>query len=133
MKHSEKLQARAPVAGIDRDLLASYLRNKMNEEELSLRKAAEQIGCSAATLSRLLSGSASDYEADTATVTAATKWLHRTLADFEPARRPNESSLAEVEMHLHALPHITEADVRAMMAVIKTLYDDKRKRQPNKQ
>ena len=119
------------MAGIDRDLLASYLRNKMNEEELSLRRASEQIGCSAATLSRLLTGSSSDYEADTATVTAATTWLNRTLADFEPARRPNESSLAEVEMHLHALPHIGEADVRAMMAVIKTLYDDKRKRQPN--
>lgn len=121
------------MAGIDRDLLASYLRNKMNEEELSLRKASEQIGCSAATLSRLLSGSASDYDADTATVTAATKWLNRNLADFEPARRPSESSLAEVEMHLHALPHITETDVRAMMAVITTLYDDKRKREPTKE
>lgn len=119
------------MAGIDRDLLASYLRNKMNEEELSLRKASEQIGCSPATLSRLLSGSASEYGADTATLTAAATWLKRTLADFEPARRPNESSLAEVEMHLHALPHITETDVRAMMAVIKTLYDEKRKRQPS--
>lgn len=119
------------MAGIDRDLLASYVRNKMNEEDLSLRRAAQQIGCSPATLSRLLSGSTSDYEADTATLTAVATWLKRTLADFELARRPNESSLAEVEMHLHALPHITESDVRAMMAVIKALYEDKRKRQPS--
>jgi transcriptional regulator with XRE-family HTH domain len=114
-------------------LLASYLRNKMNEQELSLRRASEQIGCSPATLSRLMSGAASEYEADTATLTAATKWLNRTLADFELEKRPSETSLAEVEMHLHALPHVSEADVRAMMAVITTLYDEKRKRQPSKE
>lgn len=133
MKHSSNLQVRASVAGIDRDLLASYLRNKMNEEELSLRKASEQIGCSPATMSRLLSGSASEYEADTATLTAVAKWLNRSLADFEVGKRPSGSSLAEVEMHLHALPHITETDVRAMMAVITALYDEKRKQQPNKE
>lgn len=121
------------MAGIDRDLLASYLRNKMDEEELSLRRAGDQIGCSPATLSRLLSGSESDYEADTATLTAAAKWLNRTLADFELGRRPSGSSLAEVEMHLHALPEITEADARAMMAVIKALYDEKRTRRPGKE
>ncbi len=121
------------MAGFDRDLLASYLRNRMDEHELSLRKAADQMGCSAATLSRLLAGSESNYDADTATLTAAATWLGRSLADFDPDRRPSESSLAEVEMHLHALPDISEADARAMMAVIKTLYDDKRTRRPDKE
>lgn len=135
MKHSIKMQVREAVAGIDRDLLASYVRNKMNEDQLSLRRAALQISCSPATLSRVLLGSSSDYEADTATLNAITTWLGRGLSDFELSKRPasSSSSLAEVEMHLHALPHINDTDVRAMMAVIKALYDGRAKPQRNKE
>src|ERR1700692_691796 len=105
--------------GIDRDLLASFLRNKMNEERISLRKAAESMGTSPATLSRLLNGADSQYLADTSTLNAAAAWRKRSLSDFESNRRPSpkSSSLTEVEMHLHALPDITDADARAMMAV----------------
>jgi transcriptional regulator with XRE-family HTH domain len=114
--------------GIDRDLLASYLRNKMNEQQISLRKAAELMGTSPATLSRLLNGSGSEYLADTSTLSAAATWLNKPLSEFDASRRPspNSSSLAEVEMHLHALPDITDADARSMMAVIQTLYEQKR-------
>jgi transcriptional regulator with XRE-family HTH domain len=130
MKHTKEKQASmtAPML-IDRDLLASYLRNKMNEERISLRKAAEFMGTSPATLSRLLSGGDSQYTADTSTLNAAAAWLKRSLSDFESTRRPSpdSSSLAQVEMHLHALPDITDADARAMMAVIQTLYEQKRR------
>jgi transcriptional regulator with XRE-family HTH domain len=132
MKHSEQMQAMASI-GIDRDLLASFLRNKMNEERLSLRKAAELMGSSPATLSRLLNGSGSDYVADTSTLAAAASWLNKSMSDFEVNKRPSESSLAEVEMHLHALPKITEADARAMMAVITALYDEKLRRSADEQ
>lgn len=133
MKHFAQNQERDSVAGIDRELLASYVRNKMNEERLSLRRAAQQIGCSPATLSRVLLGSSSDYEPDTATLNAIATWLKRGLSDFELTKRPPQSSLAEVEMHLHALPNITDTDVRAMMAVIKALYDNKAKPQQDKE
>jgi transcriptional regulator with XRE-family HTH domain len=119
--------------GIDRDLLASFLRNKMNEERISLRKAAGLMGTSPATLSRLMNGAGSDYVADTSTLSAAANWLNRPLSDFEINKRPSESSLAEVEMHLHALPKITQDDARAMMAVITALYDEKLKRSADKQ
>jgi transcriptional regulator with XRE-family HTH domain len=122
-----------PSIGIDRDLLASFLRNKMNEERISLRKAAELMGMSPATLSRLMSGSGSDYVADTSTLSAAANWLNKSLSDFEINKRPTGSSLAEVEMHLHALPNITEADASAMMAVITALYDVKLIRSSNEQ
>ena len=39
---------------LDLDRLATHLRTKMEEDDLSIRSAAEKIGCSAATLARLL-------------------------------------------------------------------------------
>lgn len=115
---------------VDRELLASYLRNKMDDDSLSLRKAAEQIGCSPATLSRLLNGGSGGHAPDTATLTALAKWLDKNLSDFEADMRPNQSSLAEVELHLHALPDITASDARAIMAAVKALYEAKRTRPP---
>lgn len=40
------------MAGVDRDLLASRLRGKMDEEKLSVRKAADLGRCSSVTSSR---------------------------------------------------------------------------------
>lgn len=118
------------MAGVDRDLLASYLQNRMDEQQLSLRKAADQIVCSPATLSRLLNGKSGGHAPDTATLTAVAKWLNKNLSDFETEMRPSQSSLAEVELHLHALPDITEPDARAIMAAVKALYEAKRTRPP---
>jgi transcriptional regulator with XRE-family HTH domain len=126
MKHLEEAQVEIETIGVDKDLLANSLRDRMEEQELSLRKAAQLAGCSPATLSRLLSGSTSEYTPDTATLSVVLKWLNRPLGDFETKRRPNESSLAEVEMHLHALPNISRDDAEAMMAAVKALYAAKR-------
>ena len=115
---------------VDRELLASYLRNKMDAEDLSLRRAAEQIRCSPATLSRLLNGNDGEHAPDTATLTAVAKWLDKNLSDFEADMRPSQSSLAQVELHLHALPDISEPDARAIMAAVKALYEAKRTRTP---
>ena len=120
------------MAGIDLDLLATYMRNKMAEEKVSLRKAADLAECSPATFSRLLDGSDSKYVPDTATVTAIARWLNKNLSDFEPKMRPSQSSLATVEIHLHALPDISADDARSIMSVVKLLYDEKRARHPGK-
>lgn len=114
------------MAGLDLNLLATYLRNKIGDEQLSLRKAADQTQCSAATLSRLLHGEESGYAPDTATLNAVVDWLGMTLADFEEGKRPSGSTLAEVEVHLHALPDISQQDAEAMMAVVRALYEAKR-------
>lgn len=129
MKQRCTSQALPSEAGFDQDLLASSLRNKLREKALSLRRAARQIGCSPATLSRLLSGSTTDHRPDTATLAAAATWLNRSLADFDRARRPVTSSLAEIERHLRVLPHFTATEVRIVLAVITTLQDQRRKRQ----
>jgi transcriptional regulator with XRE-family HTH domain len=98
----------------------------MDHEQMSLRRAAQVIGCSPATLSRLLTGNESQYDPDTATLEAVVHWLGRSLSDFSPTSRPTESSLADVEMHLHALPNITQEDARTLMAVVKALYEQRR-------
>src|SRR5262245_24607207 len=106
---------------VDRQLLPSYFRNNMDVVQLSLRKDAQHFECSLMTHSRLLTGGTGGHAPDTATLTALAKWLDKNLADFETDMRPSRSSLAEVELHLHALPDLTEPDARAIMAAVKAL------------
>lgn len=127
MKQRGRLQPKISV-GIDRDLLASDLHQKLHEMGLSLRKAAEQMRCSPATLSRLLQGASSEHKPDTATLTAAAIWLNRSLADFDVAKQPTVSTLAQVTLHLRALPKFTATDVRVVLAVIEALQKLRRGR-----
>src|SRR5262249_17650128 len=101
----------------------------MAREELSLRRAADGIKTSPATLSRLLSGTG-DYVPDTATIIAIAKWLKKNLSDFESSRRPSTASIADVEVHLHALPDLLPPDAQLIMSVVRTMYEQKRT--PNK-
>lgn len=116
------------MTGLDRDRLATYMRNKMANEKLSLRKAAEHAGCSPATFSRLLGGQDNEYMPDTATLSAIANWLEKDLSDFEPSKRPAITSLEEVAVHLHALPDLAPDDAQFIMSVVQLLYDDKRKK-----
>lgn len=127
MKHMTQKQITGGTMGLDRDLLATYMRNKMANEKLSLRKAAEIAGCSPATFSRLLGGQDNEYTPDTATLSAIAKWLRKDLSDFEGAKMPPTRSLEDVAVHLHALPDLDPEDARFIMSVVQLLYDDKRK------
>lgn len=108
---------------IDRDLLAKHLQQRIDERDLTIRKAAALIGCSPATLTRLLKGEKADSYPDTKTLIRSTSWLGRGLSDFEPGNRPKESSMAEVEVHLRALPGLTEKDRDALVAMVKAAHD----------
>lgn len=112
---------------LDRALLATHIRNKMEDEKLSLRKTADLTGCSPATLSRLLGGNDREYVPDTATLGAIAEWLQMELSDFETDKRPSQASLANVSVHLHALPDLSSDDADFIMSVVRLLYDDKRK------
>jgi transcriptional regulator with XRE-family HTH domain len=116
-----------PMA-LDLGLLAEHIRSKMHRDNLSLRKAAERAGCSPATFSRLLGHNVTGYVPDTATLSAIADWLKMELSDFETDKRPPQASLADVSVHLHALPELASEDAEFIMSVVQLLYDDKRKR-----
>jgi len=108
---------------IDRDLLAEHLQQRIDERGLTIREAAAKIGCGPATLTRLLKGEDADNYPDTRTLIKAASWLGRGLSDFESGKRPKESSMAEVELHLRALPGLTEKDRDALIAMVKAAHD----------
>lgn len=112
---------------LDRDLLAEFIQQRIDERGLTIRGAASKIGCSAATLTRLLKGAAAANYPDTKTLIKATSWLGRRISDFEPGSRPRESSFAEVELHLRALPGLSEKDREALVAMVKAAHDAARK------
>ena len=111
----------------DRDRLATYVRNKIGTEKLSLRRAAELVGCSPATFSRIL-GDEEGYMPDVATVNAIATWLRKDLADFESTKLEPPKSLADVAVHLHALPDLAPEDAKFIMSVVQLLYENKRNR-----
>jgi len=109
---------------LDLDRLATFLRDKIEREELSIRAAADQIGCSSATLSRLLQGADAPNVPDSVNLMRAASWVGRRLSEFEigPVAKP-EATIADVEVHLRALPGIGKADAEGLVAMVKAAYD----------
>lgn len=117
---------------LDRDRLALYLKRRIDELDLSVRTAAPQIGCSAATLARLLQGSESENIPDTVNVIRAVSWLGMSLAEFEHGAPERESTLADVEVHLRGLRGISNETADAIFAMVKAAYDSAAATQPRK-
>jgi transcriptional regulator with XRE-family HTH domain len=132
MRHTGEKQLEQDMAGLDRERLATYVRTKMANEKLSLRKAAELAKCSPATFSRILGGQDEEYTPDTATLNAIAQWLNKDLSDFETSKRPTTHTLEEVAVHLHALPDLEPEDAQFIMSVVQLLYDDKRHKKSKK-
>jgi transcriptional regulator with XRE-family HTH domain len=108
---------------LDLDRLAMYLRNKMEEEGLSIRTAAPKIGCSPATLARLLQGSKTENVPDSVNLMRAASWVGKRLGDFEIGKQKPTSTLGDVEVHLRALPGLSKADAEGLVAMVKAAYD----------
>lgn len=117
---------------VDLDLLATHLRNALNQNELSIRAAARKIGCSPATLTRLLQGSKSKNIPDAINLIRASSWLGKGLSDFESTNTPKTTTLADVEVHLRALPGLNKADAEALIAMVKAGYDSAKKQRSKK-
>jgi transcriptional regulator with XRE-family HTH domain len=109
---------------IDLDRLAKELSDKIRVNNQSLRDAADEIGCSAATLSRLLKGSKGENVPDTKSLLRSVSWLDKSLADFEQRRAPSATSMTDVEVHLRALPGISESDKNALVALVRAAHDE---------
>jgi transcriptional regulator with XRE-family HTH domain len=111
------------ISGIDLDRLAVFLKNQLEERNLSVRRAAAEIGCSPATLGRLLQGAASPNTPDSANLLRAVSWLGRNLADFAPPAERPRVGIADVEVHLRALPGLQPADAEALVAMVRAAYN----------
>ena len=110
-------------AVLDRDLLATHLRTKIDSEGKSIRTASDEIGCSAATLSRMLRGSRAANFPHARNLFRAASWLGKSITAFEPGVRNASSTLADVEVHLRALPRLSDKDKEALVAMVKALHD----------
>jgi transcriptional regulator with XRE-family HTH domain len=107
----------------DLDRLAKELADKLKTEAISVRSAADDIGVSAATLSRLLRGTDAPNIPDTESLVRAVNWLGRTLSDFEAGQRPAISTLTDVELHLRALPDLSTQDKDALVGIVRAAHD----------
>lgn len=114
---------------LDLDLLAEAIKAQMDARDISLRTAAEEIGCSASTLSRLLQGRAAETTPDTKNLIRTTSWLGRSLSDFSPSRKTTAPSLAEVFVHLRALPGLDAQDKEQLVKLVKAAHDSILERQ----
>jgi len=108
---------------IDLDALAQHIEEKLRSEKKSIRMAAAEIGCSPATLSRLLKGSETQNIPDTRTLIQTASWLGKTLTDFEINRAPATSTIADVVLHLRALPGLTAKDKEALVAMVRAMHE----------
>ena len=116
-----------PAATVDLDRIATYLKNKIESEGLSVRSAAKSIGIGASTLARLLQGSSNENVPDLAVMVSAADWVGKSLADFTRSKKPTPSTIAEVEVHLRALPELAPPDVDALVAMVKAGYEHAKK------
>ena len=113
---------------VDLDLLAEQLDREINSRGLSLRTAASQIGCSPTTLSRLILGKKAPNLPDSRTLLQAVSWLGKSIADFAKDRAPTSSTIADVVLHLRALPELSEKDKDALVAMVRAMHDTYRLR-----
>jgi transcriptional regulator with XRE-family HTH domain len=103
--------------------LARDLREQMERQQKSLRTAAEEIGCSPATLSRVLKGDDSDNLPDTKTLLRAASWMRKGLSDYEPFRGPASASMGDVELHLRALSGLSDKDKEVLVAMVRAAHE----------
>jgi transcriptional regulator with XRE-family HTH domain len=108
---------------VDLDLLAEQIDREINSRGLSVRTAASQIGCSPTTLSRLLMGSKTPNLPDSRTLLQTVSWLRKSISDFTKDRVPTSSTIADVVLHLRALPELDETDKDALVAIIRAAHD----------
>lgn len=119
-----------PQPPVDLDFLAEQLKARMEERQLSIRAAANEIGCSHATLARLLQGSRATSTPDSVNLIRAASWVGKSLDELtRKVPRSQYSSLADVEVHLRALPGLSKLDAEAIMAMVKAAYSARAKTQ----
>ena len=112
----------------DLDQLAIRIKAKLSAKGLSVRAAAGEIGMGAATLGRLLQGSDNANTPDLTNVSKAADWVGVSLSELaSSSAKQRGSTIADVEVHLRALPGLAGPDVDALVAMVKASYEHARK------
>lgn len=107
--------------------LAPRTRARRRELGVGLREAAEQIGISAATLSRVERG---DHLPDRDNLFRLTRWLEGAAdrRDVPEPHAPGVPTMEAVELHLRADPGLTADDADALARMLRLAYDRLRQR-----
>lgn len=118
---------------LDLEKLRTHLRSTLEARGLSLRQAANEMGVSAPTLSRLMRGATG---LDGTNAILITRWLGKSLGDFENPKQAKRvkpvSSMADVEETIRNLPGLRKQDADMLTAMVEGAYQAARKeRQPN--
>jgi len=108
---------------IDTTALYSALLDKKDEQGLSWRAVAEQLGIHSSVFTRLYKGSRPDTE----TVLLLTGWLgvpvERFLSGQAAARDERRETMVAIGAHLRADRRLTPESADAIAAVVQAAYD----------
>lgn len=108
---------------IDTTALYSALLEKKEEEGLSWRAVAAQLGLHSSIFTRLYKGSRPDMD----TVLVLTSWLgvpvERFLSGQAAARDERRETMVAIGTHLRADRRLTPESADAIAAVVKAAYD----------
>jgi len=116
-----------PASTVDLDRLATYLKSKMESENLSVRASAKAMDLGASTLSRLLQGKSNENDPDLAIINKAAQWVGRSLTDLSTSKKQAPSTIGDVEVHLRALPGLAVQDVDFLVGMVKAGYERAKK------
>jgi transcriptional regulator with XRE-family HTH domain len=116
--------------------LAARLREKRLARGLSLRQAAQEVGVSPTTFSRVERG---DHLPDRENLLQLANWVGVTLEQIasSPADQnvvthsPGESTVEAVALHLRADKDLDPKDAQILMEVFRVAYENLRKRHGN--
>lgn len=98
----------------------------VSARDTTWKTVSEQTGVSQSTLSRMSSG----RQPDAASLTALAAWAGINPVDYSTAPKRQRESIAAVGRLLRQDPSLDEAGADALEAIIRTAYENLRRRPP---
>ena len=110
------------------DFAAFYraLNATVDARSTTWKAVSDQTGVSQSTLSRMSKG----RQPDAASLTALSAWSGLNPVDFSSVRRSRREPVAMVSRLLREDPNLDEASADALEAIIKTAYDNFKRKTP---
>lgn len=106
----------SPAGEVNGKVLMGMVRSKIDERELTVREAADEIGTSAPTLQRVLAG----HVPNSTTVSRLAAWLEVPLDGLMTDHEVE--TVAQIEMHLRADHNLSPETADSIATVVKEMY-----------